>query len=262
MPRLKEFLLVTLDNKGLSERAMDSSTHQPILTSEQLRQKMMKQADARGRRTAFKKMVWRYFVWISWSWVLPSIGCLVVVLVLFSYFFSSIPVSLQWKQWMQANEGFIPLLQKSSFTQASDAKEIRLLHFDHDLSDFSLKLLKEQELQQQSEDQQQMLSEDFSSNPSTSDPAISRSSALAEPTRLKSNSLALENRQRQETTTAKNSKSDLAKTPSTNRTAQTNQERRREVKKQVSDNRNKKENKASKENIKTKVASTTQEKNK
>jgi hypothetical protein len=132
---------------------IESTTNNTMLSAEQLRQKAIRQADKHGRRTAFKRMIWRYFAWISWSWVLPIVGSFTLLFLVFMLLYqgprSSFNGFLYWLGWGSSNS--LVVLEKKGDSPISDAHLIKILRVDHSLSEFSIGLLKEEELQLQQE---------------------------------------------------------------------------------------------------------------
>lgn len=132
---------------------IESTPNSTMLSAEQLRQKAIRQADKHGRRTAFKRMVWRYFAWISWSWVLPIVGSFTLVLLVFMLLYHGPKASyngfLYWLGWDTRKS--VVVIEKKGGSPSSDAQMIKILRIDHSLSDFSLGLLKEEEFQSQQE---------------------------------------------------------------------------------------------------------------
>lgn len=141
---------------------IESNSSSPLLSAEQLRQKAIRQADARGRKVAFKRMVWRYLSWITWSWLLPIVGSLTLLFILTLSILQG--PSVAWNGFLQWSfgggsinsapaTGAVKLddsLTKPSIF-FSDAKDIKLLTTDSALSSFSLELIKQEELEQQLE---------------------------------------------------------------------------------------------------------------
>lgn len=141
---------------------IDSNSPSPLLSAEQLRQKAIRQADARGRKVAFKRMVWRYLSWITWSWLLPIVGSLTLLFILTLSILQG--PSVTWNGFLQWSYGR-GSINSASATEAvkldvsltkpsiffSDAKDIKLLTTDSALSSFSLELIKQEELEQQLE---------------------------------------------------------------------------------------------------------------
>ncbi len=132
---------------------IESTPNNAMLSAEQLRQKAIRQADKQGRITAFKRMVWRYFAWISWSWVLPIFGSLVLVFLVFMMLFHGPSVTYNgFVYWLGiGNTNSVVVVEKKDVNSNSEVQEIKILRVDHTLSDFSLSLLKEDELQLQQE---------------------------------------------------------------------------------------------------------------
>ena len=132
---------------------IESTPNSTMLSAEQLRQKAIRQADKHGRRTAFRRMAWRYFAWISWSWVLPIVGSFTLLLLVFMMLYQGPRASyngfLYWFGW-GTNKSTV-VVEKKGDSPSSDLQEIKILRIDHSLSDFSLGLLKEDELQSQQE---------------------------------------------------------------------------------------------------------------
>lgn len=132
---------------------IESTPNNAMLSAEQLRQKAIRHADKQGRITALKRMVWRYVAWISWSWVLPIFGSLVLIFLVFMMLYHGPNVTyngfLYWVSVSKANS--IVLVEKKDVGPNSDVQEIKILRVDHSLSDFSLGLLKEEESQSQEE---------------------------------------------------------------------------------------------------------------
>lgn len=141
---------------------IESNSPSPLLSAEQLRQNAIRQADARGRKVAFKRIVWRYLSWIIWSWLLPIVGSLTLLFILTLSFLQG--PSVAWNGFLQWSYGgcSIPsasavgvVKSNTSLTKTpvsfTDVKDIKLLTTDSALSNFSIELIKQEELEQQLE---------------------------------------------------------------------------------------------------------------
>lgn len=136
---------------------IESSNPKQLLSAEQLRQKAIRQADLRGRKLAFRRMLWRYFTWISWSWILPSIGSLTLVLVMVLMLWQGPKVAYaSFLNWIGfAKPTVISYETKKPNPIPADSKEIKILSTDTSLSDFSIQLLKQEQLEEESSQAQE-----------------------------------------------------------------------------------------------------------
>ena len=70
----------------------------PVFTSEELRVVAMSSSSRRGKSVARRRLVWRWFAWVVWSLVLPTIGALALSAVLAGFVF--------W-QYMGHNQAYV-----------------------------------------------------------------------------------------------------------------------------------------------------------
>ncbi len=52
---------------------------QVVLTSEELRAKAVSLSHRRGKSVAQRRILWRWMIWVLWSWILPIIGLATVL---------------------------------------------------------------------------------------------------------------------------------------------------------------------------------------
>lgn len=131
---------------------IENTPNNAMLSAEQLRQKAIRHADKQGRLIALKRMAWRYFAWISWSWVLPILGSLVIIFLVLMMLYHGPSVTYNgFLYWLGIGNTSVVVVEKKDIDSNSDVKEIKILRIDHTLSDFSLGLLKEEETQSQQE---------------------------------------------------------------------------------------------------------------
>ena len=211
---------------------IDSNSPSPLLSAEQLRQKAIRQADARGRKVAFKRMVWRYLSWITWSWLLPIVGSLTLLFILTLSILQG--PSVAWNGFLQWSfgggsinsapaTGAVKLddsLTKPSIF-FSDAKDIKLLTTDSALSSFSLELIKQEELEQQLEQQNDLL-KSLDANIATDLPVVSNSQAKENNQKvIEENKPVVAVKAKTNTNTEAKTKSNNAKPPEKNKTKET-----------------------------------------